>query len=157
MKKLILMLTVLLGGVVSLAQVAPVDPAADFLSQVSAAVQAFGGMSTLLKIASIVGLVIASLKVSALNDMIWSKLGALQAWLAPVLGLVYGLVSMAAKGQPLTVAAVFAYLTAGAGAVVLHELLDTVKAIPGIGTVYVALINMIESALGGGSTPPPAA
>ena len=118
---------------------------ADFFSQVIATVQKLGGITWALKVSSIILLVVSSLKVSFINKYFWSKLGAAQAWVAPVLGLAAGLLTVAPVSGP----AVFAYLSAGAGAVVLHELLDTIKAIPGIGQIYVDLINTIEGALGG--------
>lgn len=123
----------------------------DFFTQVLAVVQSFGGLSTLLKISGVVTLVIASMKVSFLNQLIWSKLGAAQVYLAPVLGLVAGIIVLKANGSALTAASVFAFMSAGAGSVFLHEILDTIKAIPGLGAVYVSLIGLIESALGGPS------
>ncbi len=119
-----------------------------FLAQVVAVFQQFGGMSGALKIAAVVTLVIASMKVSFLNSLIWSKLGSAQAFLAPVLGLVVGILGLAGHA-PLSIAAVFAYLSAGAGAIILHELLDAIKGLPGLGAAYVSFINLIESFLGG--------
>lgn len=120
----------------------------DFLTQVLDSINKMGGLTWVLKVASIITLIIASMKVSVLNDMIWSKMGNFKAWLAPILGLAAGLLSLAAGGH-LSLADVLAWLSAGAGAVVLHELLDTIKAIPGLGDVYVNLIDAIENALGG--------
>lgn len=124
----------------------------DFLTQVVAFVQSLGGMSTLLKISGAIMLVIASLKVSILNTWIWSKLGNIQIWVAPVLGLIAGILSL---GTGLTLPAAFAYITAGAGAVYLHEIMDLVKSIPGIGSIYVSIINFLESVLGGPASQPP--
>lgn len=124
----------------------------DFLAQVLDAIKNFGGLSTMLKISSIVALIVASMKVSFLNDLVWSKLGAAKVWLAPVLGLVAGVLGLGSGGAPITLASVFAYVSAGAGAVILHEILDSVKAIPGLGAGYVSFINMIESVLGGPSS-----
>ncbi len=118
----------------------------DFLNQVFAAIAGFGGMPMVLKISSIVLLVIASMKVTPINQLIWSKLGGAQAFLAPILGLVAGLLGVAGH-VPLTWASAFAYLSAGAGAIILHELLDACKAIPGLGSLYVSAINLIESFL----------
>lgn len=126
----------------------PVDPAS-FLGQVLDFIKGFGGLSWFGKLSGILLIVVASMKVSFLNDLIWSKLGALQAWLAPLLGLLTGIVSLLAGGQPITLAALTAYLAAGAGAVALHQLLDTLKVVPGLGSVWVSIINVIESALGG--------
>lgn len=123
----------------------------DFLTQVFTAIKGFGGVPWVGKISVIVLLVIASFKVSFLNNLIWSKLGNFKAWAAPILGLVAGLLAM---GGGLTLPGVFAYISAGAGAILLHELLDTVKAIPGLGAIYVEIINVVEGALGGGQATP---
>jgi len=121
----------------------------DFLTQVLAAIQSFGGLSTMLKISAVIMLIVASMKVSYLNTLIWSKLGAAQVYFAPVLGLIAGCLGLGTPGVAVTGATIFAYVSAGGGAVFLHEILDSVKAIPGIGAVYVTVINLIESALGG--------
>lgn len=123
----------------------------DFFAQVLAAVQSFGGLSMVLKVSAGITLAISSMKVSFLNNLIWSKLGPMQTWLAPVLGLVAGILGIGSNGQAMSLASVFAYLSAGAGAIVLHELLDSIKLIPGIGSAYVAIINVIEGAIGGPS------
>jgi hypothetical protein len=121
----------------------------DFFTQVFDTIHAFGGFPWVMKISSVILLVIASMKVSFLNRMFWAHLGALQAWLAPILGLIAGVLSLAASGG-ITFTKIFAYLSAGAGAIILHELLDTVKAIPGLGSVYVGIIDAFEHLLGGG-------
>lgn len=130
---------------------APLDPG-DFLKQVIAAVEAMGGLNPVLKLSSIIMLLIASMKVTYLNTVIWSKLGAFQIWVAPFFGLLAGVLSL---GSALTPAAAIAYITVGAGAVFLHEILDLLKLVPGLGSLYVFIINMIESALGGGAPVPP--
>lgn len=120
----------------------------DFLFQVLKAISEFGGVSWVLKISMIVTLIVSSMKVSFFNDLIWNKLDGFKVWLAPILGLVTGLISLSVNGN-LTFAGVFAYFSAGAGAVILHELLDSIKKIPGLGSVYVSIIEAIEKALGG--------
>lgn len=120
----------------------------DFLSQVIQVVKSWGGLATMLKISVIIALLIASMKVTILNKLVWSKLGAFKVYLAPVLGLIGGVLSLGVGG-PVTLASVFAYMSAGAGAVFLHEILDSLKAIPGLGEIFVSAINAIEGALGG--------
>lgn len=140
----------LLGTFVFATDPVPPLPPTDFLTMVLDYIKSFGGISWVLKISGIITIIIASMKVSFLNDLIWSKLNGFKAWLAPILGIIMGVVSLSLSGQ-LTFAGVLAYFAAGAGAVVLHELLDTIKAIPGLGAIYVAIINAIEAALGGGT------
>ena len=123
-------------------------PLDQFLAQVMAAIKALGGLPWALKIASIVLLIIASMKVAVVRNLIWDRLGAAKAFVAPVLGLIVGLLSMAAEGN-VTVAGVFAYLFAGAGALAIHELLDAVKGIPGIGQKYIQVCEFISKIFGG--------
>lgn len=125
----------------------PVDPGT-FLAQVIEFVRGFGGLNSFAKLSAFLVLLVASMKVSFLNDLFWSKLGAFKTWLAPILSLAVGVVQMVSAGN-FSLAGLMAYLAAGAGAVALHELLDTVKSIPGIGSWWVAIINVIENALGG--------
>lgn len=117
-------------------------PADDFLKAVFAAVAGFGGLPWAGKVASICLLLVASMKVSFLAPL-WDKLGAAKVFVAPVLALVGGLLSM---GQ-ITMAGAIAYMLAGAGAVALHQMLDAIKAIPGLGSMYVAVIDLVSSLL----------
>ncbi len=119
----------------------------DYLAQVLDAIHAMGGLSWTGKVASVILLIVASMKVSILHDWVWSKLGAAQAWVGPILGLLAGILMPALSGQPITLPTVMAYVAAGSGSLILHELLDTVKSIPGLGAVYVGIINLVESAL----------
>lgn len=120
----------------------------DFLAQVLQAIQSFGGLSMMMKISTVILLVVASMKVSFLNQLVWSKLGSYQALVGPVLGLIAGILGLGNGGASITLASVLAYVAAGGGAIVLHELLDMVKAIPGLGAMYVSAIELIESMLG---------
>lgn len=124
-------------------------PPADFLAQVLEAIKSFGGLSTLLKISAVITLIIASMKVTFLNELIWQKLGAAKVYLAPVLGLIAGILGIGTGGAPITIPLIFAYVSAGAGAVFLHEILDTIKALPGLGAIYITIIDLIEGVLGG--------
>lgn len=124
------------------AQSAP-NPDLYFLSQVIDAVKTFGGLSWAMKISTIVLLAIGSMKVSFIQPL-WAKLGAAQAFVAPLLGLVIGALSL----SPFSWAGMLAYMGAGAGAIAIHELLDALKAFPGLGPMYVAVINWLESILG---------
>lgn len=126
-------------------------PVSDFLSQVLQVIKEFGGLPTVLKIAAIITLLISSMKVSVLNELVWSKLGDFKPWAAPILGLIAGILDLAKAGT-VSWASVFAYISAGAGALILHDLLDSVKAIPKLGAVYVKLIELVQKALGPAAT-----
>lgn len=126
-------------------------PASDFLTQVLQAIKDFGGLPTVLKIAAIITLLLSSMKVTILNELVWSKLGDFKPWAAPILGLIAGLLDLAKAGT-VTWASVFAYISAGAGAIILHDLLDSVKSIPKLGDIYIKLIELIQKALGPAAT-----
>lgn len=120
----------------------------DFFAQMLEAIRAFGGLSMMAKISTVIMVIVSSMKVTFLRELLWSKLGAAQAWVAPLLGLIAGILGLGNDGQ-ISLASVMAYVAAGAGAVILHELLDSVKAIPGIGEIYISLIKIVQGFLGG--------
>lgn len=130
------------------AQAADVIEPKDFIVQIIDAIKGMGGASVAMIASSIIMLLIASMKVSFLKPA-WQKLGALQIWLAPVLGLIAGVLHDVVSGGPISLAKLFTYLGVGAGSVFLHEILDLVKAIPGLGAIYVSIIDIAESTLGG--------
>jgi len=123
-----------------------------FLKQIMDTILQFGGLSFLLKVSSIVTLIVSATKVTFLQKY-WEKLGGFQVLVAPILGLVSGVLILASQGT-LTWAGVASYVFAGAGAVVLHELLDAIKTLPGIGAVFIAIIDFISGKLGGQPTSP---
>jgi hypothetical protein len=87
------------------------------------------------------------MKVSSLSSF-WDKLGSAKVWLAPILGLVLGILLLGTNGQ-ISLAGIFAYIGSGAGAILLHQLLDSLKNAPWIGPAYVGIINIIEGVLPG--------
>lgn len=125
----------------------PDIPVADFLSQVLDAIKGFGGIAWIGKIAIIITLLISSMKVSILRLWIWDKVKGAQVWVAPLLGLALGLIQLKIDGH-LSLPGILAYVSAGAGAIILHELLDSAKNIPGLGSGIVGVINLLMSYLG---------
>ena len=119
----------------------------DFLTQLFTTMKNLGGMPTMLKISAIILLLVSAMKVSFLNQTLWEPLGAGKPWIAPVLGLIGGILGLGAGSVPVTLPLIFAYVTAGGGAVFLHELLDSLKLIPGIGPIYMRLIEIAQKAL----------
>jgi hypothetical protein len=124
---------------------------AEFLAQVMRTSETIGGLPTLLKVSAVITLLVSSLKVTALRGLIWERLGAGQVLVAPALGLIAGLVGLGTAG-PVTLPVVLTYVMAGGGAVFLHELLDAMKALPGLGVAYIRAIEAIQRALGGGES-----
>lgn len=124
----------------------PVETVEGLFSQVLTFIKQFGGLPWVLKIAGISAILISTLKVSAIREITWDKLGNAKVWAAPILGLVFGILSL---GTDLTWASALAYVSAGAGAIIFHELLDSLKGIPGIGSIWVSIIDVIQTVLGG--------
>lgn len=124
---------------------------AGFFSQLLEFIKAMGGMGWMAKIAAVCMLIVAATKVSFISPL-WNKLPNLvKTLLAPMIALIGGLLAM---GSDLTWASAMAYVGAGAGAIVLHEILDGIKTIPGIGLAYVTIIDLIGALLGGGGSKP---
>lgn len=134
----------------------------DFIRQVREAADSFGGLTAVGKLSVIITLLVSSLKVAPVTRYLWSRLGWAQVLVAPALALAAGLVALSAAGAPVTLPVLLAYLTAGAGSVFLHELLDALKGAPGLGPVFVKVLDFVESFLapvppGGSPTLAPAA
>lgn len=127
------------------AQVAAELPVTDFLAQVIEAIKSFGGLAWGMKVAAVITLIISSMKVSFIRQYTWDKVhGSLKVLIAPALGLIAGLLSMGKFDW----ASLTAWAAAGAGAVLISNLLAGVKQLPGIGAQYVSLINLFEMLLG---------
>jgi hypothetical protein len=82
------------------------------------------------------------MKVSFIRPL-WDKLGWGKALVAPVLGIAGGLLSI----QEFSFQAIIAYMFAGAGAIVLHQMLDGLKGIPGIGGWFVSVVEFLQKLL----------
>ena len=117
---------------------------ADGLSAIGQFQQA--GLPVGLKIALICLMLIALTKTSFIQPA-WNKLGAGKAAIAPILGMIIGYIFYG-NGGAFSWATTLAFMASGVGATGIHELLDMVKAIPGIGVSYVSIINLIEGILG---------
>jgi len=89
-------------------------PIQDFLAQVLLAVKEFGGLPWMAKISMIIMLLVGSMKVTFLRGLIWDRLGAAKAWVAPILALIAGILNM----EVITLPGVLAYVGAGAGAII---------------------------------------
>lgn len=153
LSRLILFSAVCFSGLWAFAQAS--DPNTDLLNDIINVINSFkGGMGGAVKASAIIMLLVASMKVSFIKPL-WDKLGAAQVYVAPLLGLLGGLFGFLGPAQ-FTWASLLAYVMTGGGAVFLHEILDTLKSIPGLGTIYVTIISVIEGVLGGAQKPPSA-
>ena len=106
----------------------------------------WGGLGQWLKAATTITLVVSTIKITPLNRLLWSPLGQYQTWVGPVVGLLAGFITQHANHE-----AIFVYVTAGMGSAYIHAILDMIKLIPGIGPMWVVLIDAVEAFLGGGT------
>lgn len=112
----------------------------------------FGSFPWATKIASLMLLLIASFKVSRggwvpILSKLWPQEDGKKPIVVLMASLVLGVLMTGASGQ-ITMARVLTYIGAGAGSILLHEIIDKLKLIPGLGPVYVSTIKLIESLLG---------
>lgn len=101
-------------------------PPDQFFVQVLEAVKNFGGIPWTLQVASILTLLISSMKVTFIREYTWDKLGNFKTFLAPTLAFLAGMFGLAVTGH-FSWPAVVAYALAGAGAIPLHEAIDALK------------------------------
>lgn len=140
------LLALMLPFVAAAQAIVPTDDLNTLIMNVLTFVKQFGGLPWVAKVASIIAILISISKVSALRGFTWDKLPEkTRIWLAPFLGLIYGLF---AQGTDITAASALAYMLAGAGAPYVHEMLDGIKLIPGIGPFWVNAIEVIKTYLG---------
>ena len=146
MKRLIYLLVFALPSI-AIAQTADAVSLGSWISQAAGVVADFmsSTITWQVRAAAVIALIISSMKVSFLNNLIWSKLGGLQIWLAPVLGFLAGCLTVMSGGSW---DALWTYTVAGGGAIFVHELLDLIKLIPGLGPMWTAAISFVESCLG---------
>lgn len=116
-----------------------------FFDKVLDYVKGFKDMPTLLKVSGGIILLISTMKVSFLKPL-WDKLGEKQEWLAPALGFIAGAFAGFEDGK-FDWAVLATYAFAGAGAPYLHDILDKVKVIPGIGQIWLTVIEIIKKVL----------
>lgn len=117
------------------------QPDVDFITQLLTFIKDYGGLSEMLKIGGYILLFIALIKTSIVAPM-WAKLPELvKTLVAPLLGLGAALFT---QGGDITWASALAFMASGAGAVFVHEFLDGLKTIPGLGSVYVTIIDLLS-------------
>jgi hypothetical protein len=129
-----------------------VSPDTDFINAVFALVKGWGGLSSAVKISSVITLVISTFKVSyfkgiwnSLKITINGKVVSFQMLAVPVLSIVIGLIG---QGN-ISLQAIVAYCVMGAGAVYFHELLDIIKELPIASPIFKVIMSVITSILGG--------
>ena len=141
------------GGAASSVLTSGVLSISALISDIGVVVTSFGGLSWVAKIAGIVLILVGLTKVSAdgkvpLLSSIWPAFGSYNTYVAPVLGLILGILSLGLTGT-LSLAGVLAYMGSGAGAVLLNELITPILALPGISSVWTTVLTVIQQILAG--------
>jgi hypothetical protein len=115
-----------------------------FFQQVLKYIQDFGGLTWAGKVAGGIFILTGAMKVSFL-DKVWNFLGAYRPLVPLVLSLIAGIVNLAIDpGTEITWAGVMAYVTAGAGSMIIASLLEMVKAMPGLGATTIKIIEFLQ-------------
>ncbi len=110
--------------------------------------------SLLANVAGGVLILISTMKVSFIKPL-WDKLNdGAKGWLGPVLGLVAGLAGMLMNGQ-FSWSVLLAAAAGGTLTPYLHDMLDLIKKIPGLGSLWVSIIEIIEKVLFAPKEQPP--
>lgn len=119
-----------------------------FIDQVYAALQNFGTLSVLLKASVILTLLISAWKVSVFQPF-WNFFGNFKAFVPPtfMVGVVV-VQSLISSGKvnwnTVGVAIVVGLTSAG-----FHDILCDLKSLPGVGPLFIKVIDLIEAFLGG--------
>lgn len=100
-------------------------------------------ISSQMKIAMILVMIIGVVKNSAFESY-FKFFGKWKPVVAPTLSLIVAFLFV----QPFTLATALAAITTGVAAGFLSQILDALKTIPGLGSVYVTLIDIIGKLLG---------
>jgi len=101
------------------------------------------GLSSQARIASVLFLIVGTVKNSALAPY-WDKVAKeYKPWIAPILCLVASLVMV----KPFTLETFLAAIATGYAAGAAANLLDLVKKLPGIGKVVVSIIDIVGAVL----------
>ena len=96
---------------------------------------------------ALIYLIIGTMKNSAIRGMLWDKLGAAKVLVAPILSFIMVEIVALSSGQGFTFKSIMLSLVTGAGAIALYEIMAAVKSIPGIGPVWVSVIDFIGKIL----------
>lgn len=121
------------------------------IAKISAYIARFAAADSLTKVLLGILCILALVKTSFLRSVVgWDKMSQNAKVFVPLgMALVAGIIDLKVSTGHLVLRDVLAYVTgAGGGAILVHQLLDGVKALPGIGSVWVVLIEILGKALG---------
>lgn len=115
-----------------------------FFQRVFDYIAQFGGLNWAGKVAGGIFLLIGAMKVSFLSK-VWDFFGEYKPLVPLVLSMIAGIISLGVDpNYQITWAAVTAYIVSGAGAIILNSILDFIKAIPGLGPLWVSAIEFLQ-------------
>lgn len=97
---------------------------------------------------AVITLIIASMKNTVAATYFWDKLKWGKAFIAPLLALIMVEIMAIPAGQVFSLKSLMVAAVTGAGAIALHELMDGIKEIPGIGPLWISAIDFIGKFLG---------
>jgi uncharacterized membrane protein HdeD (DUF308 family) len=103
----------------------------------------FPSLSVAGKIAGCLVILIGLVK-SSLFKPLWDKAGPWKALVAPLLGLIVAVLSI----SPFNWAGVLQGLAGGVLAVGISQVFDAVKLMPGVGQVWITIIDVVQKLLG---------
>jgi hypothetical protein len=122
---------------------------ADFLLQIVRVVQELGGAKWGASVTLGIVVIISTMKVSVLRRY-WDLIGSLKVLVAPSLALIAGLATLKLNPESRDMWPILAaWMIAGSGSIIVHQLLDAVKGLPFVGQKYDLMIEVIQGLLGG--------
>lgn len=142
MKKIFAFLSMIMFATVAVAQA--VEPApSDLLGALLRALADWQSVGWQAGVAALLTILISTVKLSW-AQVYWNKLGYFKVFVAPVLSLV----AVAIAAPALDAKAMYVAITTGAGAVFLHQILDSVKKMPGLKKPISIVIDIVSKLLG---------
>lgn len=128
----------------AVAEVAAVEvPVSTIISQlmkVATDWKAFGWQAGLI---ALITLLLSTLKNSFLRTYLWDKLGPCKVFAAPILSMLAIFIGMGEFSW----AGALVGITTGGGAIALHQMLDGVKKMPGVGSVALSMADLLGKLL----------
>jgi len=147
MKKFTGLVMILMLGCISFAFGQEVPPSVgDQIKGIWELVIGLKGLSGMALASGIIFLLVGLSKVSILAPY-WDKLGKAKTFVAPALALLGAILGVFTLEGGFTWANMGAVLMTGAGALAISNIFDSVKAIPGVGSVILSIISLIEKVL----------
>lgn len=115
----------------------------DIFSQAIKAIESWRSLGWQVGLSGVLAVFISTLKNSFIRRWVWDRLGWSKVLVAPALSLIIVILSV----KPLTFSAVILAIFVGAGAIFIHEMLDSLKDAPFVKRPYNKVIEILASLL----------